>query len=327
MVHSRVFMQGFISNRRFSISDLEKFSGVKAHTIRVWEQRHKVFKPCRNNGIRYYEITDLDKMLKLAQLNKNGYRISSLCRFTHSEIEIKLHTLPTQDDQQERIVSQLFVHMYAIEPVLFEDLVNTALRLWNFETVLKKIILPFLQRTGLLWSGNRLSEEHFVVTVLRKKLIHAIESLTPVYKHHKKILLFLPEGRQLDTGLLYINYLLKQKGICVLYMGTDVSVKNLEQTLTATQPDIVFTYLPQKSNFDLTTLAKYIEQTLPQVKFLIGRYHTEDVDTTHKNNYEVLLFEEAIHFMLSQKNEDINQHYQHLAETMFSPSHNVQGIT
>lgn len=316
-----------MSNKKFSISDLEKFSGVKAHTIRVWEQRHQVFSPLRSNGIRFYGLTDLDKMLKFALLNKNGYRISRLSRFTSDEIDSKLQHLSTAQDQQERILSQLFVHMYAIEPLLFEELVNACLQLWNFETVLKKIFLPFLQHTGLLWSGNRLSEEHFVVTVMRKKIIHGIESLTPANKNRKKILLFLPEARQLDIGLLYTNYLLKQKGFCVLYMGTDVTLKNLEQTLKVTKPDVVFTYLPQKNNFDLTTLAEYMEQTLPQSKLLIGQYQPHDLSTSKKNNYEILLFDNAVNFMLSQQIEDNNHHKLIKPEALFSTIENVYSIT
>ncbi|MES2880766.1 MAG: MerR family transcriptional regulator [Bacteroidota bacterium] len=312
-----------MSKKKFSISDLEKFSGVKAHTIRVWEQRHKVFKPLRNNGIRFYEITDLDKILKLALLNKNGYRISSICNFTQAELDIKLHTLPTDEDQQERILSQLFVYMYAIEPVLFEELLNTALRIWPSKIVLQTIILPFLQRTGLLWTGNRLSEEHFVVTVLRKKIIHAIETLTTAGANGKRVLLFLPEGRQLDIGLLYTNYLLKQKGMCVLYMGTDVSVKNLEQTLRATTPQVVFTYLPQKNNFDIITLAKFMEQTLPQSKLIIGQYQPYDVSAAQSNNYEVLVFEEAVAVMLAEQGEDITQHFSKKEEAMFSTTHSL----
>ncbi len=316
-----------MSNKKFSISDLEKFSGLKAHTIRVWEQRHKAFKPCRNNGIRFYDVTDLSKILKLALLNKNGYRISSLSRFTPEEIDLKLQKLPTEQDHQDRILSQLFVHMYTLEPVLFEELVNTSLQVWDFDTVLKKIILPFLERTGLLWTGNRLSEEHFVVTVLRRKIIHGIETLAAPNNRLKKIMLFLPEGRQLDIGLLYTNYLLKQKGICVLYMGTDVSIKNLEQTLKATTPEIVFTYLPQKNNFDVDALATFMEQALPQSKLLIGQYQPNSLAGAFRTNHQFLHFEEAIKLMLCFKTEDFTQHNHVKPGRMFMSADTVHQYT
>ena len=316
-------MPDLVSNKTFSISDLEKFSGIKAHTIRVWEQRHQVFSPSRNNGIRQYEINELDKMLKLALLNKNGYRISYLSQLDNNELEVKLLTLHLPEDQQERIVCQLLVHMYALKPVQFETLLQSALQYWCLDEVITKIIYPFLQRTELLWIGHRLSEEHFVVPILRKKIIQGIEGLEPAFNNQKKILLFLPEGRQLDLGLLYANYLLKQKGINVLYMGTDVSVKNLEQTFKITTPHVVFTYLPQKNNFTINSIAMYMQQTLPHSKLLIGEYESDCTKITYSNTL-ILHFTDALNWMLAQEFEVVNHHNHSTPEVLLRETVNLQ---
>ena len=96
--------------KNFSIKELELFSGIKAHTLRIWEQRHNILNPQRRKGnLRYYSLADVRKVLNLAMLNKNGYKISFLSGLSPSQVEEKLSGLITDEGKQQIAIKRLFV--------------------------------------------------------------------------------------------------------------------------------------------------------------------------------------------------------------------------
>lgn len=261
----------------FGIKDLERFSGVKAHTIRTWEHRYGVPKPDYKIGAtRFYTLEELKLVLDLALLNQNGYKISTLAKFSKEEIVQKLKSLINDEDNYCRVINELFVKMYQLEVRDFESILDQCFITWRADIVIGHIIVPFLKKVNLFWQGNRLTEEHLVVTVLRKKLLHAIEKIDVPLLKDRKILLFLTGSRQLDLALLYASFYIRQKGIEVIYMGNDVSMDNLSFIIDTIQPDLLYTYVPRKTYDDFEKQIRLLQPKLPACNIVVSVYPIRD---------------------------------------------------
>lgn len=218
----------------FTIKDIENLSGVKAHTIRIWEQRYNFLKPQRTGtNIRYYSNEELKVILNIALLNKFGYKISHIDKMDSQEIYQKLYSLTRREAQQERIVNELISLMIDLELDLFEEILDQQIREKGVERSINEIVFPFLERIGILWVTNNINpaQEHLVTNIIRQKIIIGIETTASQIKSNKTVLLFLPEGEFHELGLLYVYYLLKTKGVKVLYLGADVPLDDLEYTV------------------------------------------------------------------------------------------------
>jgi len=242
--------------RTFTISELEHLSGIKAHTLRTWELRYGFPQPRRSQGqVRSYSIDQLDTVLQLALLSQNGHRISQLCRLEPALLEPLLNRLPLAADQQKLLINRLLGAMYRMHIDVFEMLLQQAFSTWSLLEVADGIILPFLHKTHLLWKGTRSTEEHLVVTAIRKKMLGSIESLPQPRENEECILLFLPGTKSLDLALLYVCLQLRGAGRRVLYLGNDVSLENVVDVVKGYHPRHIYTYGNGKEKFDLSSLS------------------------------------------------------------------------
>lgn len=256
-----------------TINDLEQLTGIKSHTLRIWEKRYNLIQPGRqSNNFRKYTSEDLEKILNISLLNKSGYRISTLSAMKEFDIANTINKLTDEKDKKERAINALVLCMYQMKTDEFEMILNVCCLTWSIDILIRDIIYTFLQRTNLLWQGNRFTEEHFIVTAIRKKLIIGIEKAEVLWQKDKKALLFLPDNKQLDLMLLYTNYILKKNGWQVYYMGTDVSIENLKSVLQMKKPSVLFTYLPQKHHFDLVQLSEFMQANLPESRLFIAAH-------------------------------------------------------
>jgi MerR family transcriptional regulator, light-induced transcriptional regulator len=251
----------------FTIKDLENLSGVKAHTIRIWEQRYSFLKPQRTGtNIRYYNNDELKTILNVALLNKYGYKISHINKMDADEIGKNIISLSHQQAQQERLVNQLIVYMVELELYNFEKLLNEQTALKGIETSITDIIFPFLEKIGILWVTNHINpaQEHLVTNIIRQKLIVGIDSLV-INKHSDKTaLLFLPEGEHHELGLLYVYYLMKKHAINVLYLGADVPLIDLTFIVNRKNPDYLYTHLTSTSvNFNFERFLNNLHSRIP----------------------------------------------------------------
>ena len=284
--------------KSFSIKELEILSGIKAHTLRMWEKRYSVLTPQRSKGnSRLYSINELGKILNISLLNKNGYKVSHLSALSNDELEQKIKGLVDNDGKQQKAVNELIIYMHQLDMESFEMIFDTCLLAWSIDIVLNEIVYKFLQKTGLLWKGNRLTEEHFVVTTLRSKIILGIERAKVNERKNRKILLFVPEAGQLDLMLLYTKYLLKSKGFQVLYMGSDISIANLKAVIQLKQPNYVFTYLPKRIKFEISELSSIMYELMPQSKLVIANTPESRLIKTNYENVMLLGYEDAISFV------------------------------
>lgn len=240
----------------FTIKDLENLSGIKAHTIRIWEQRYQFLKPSRTEtNIRYYSCDELKKLLNIALLNKYGFKISHIDKMRDEELREKIMSLSGPEALQERIINDLIQSMIDLDMDKMEETLDRYINTKGVERAITQIIFPFLEKIGVLWLTNHINpaQEHLVTNIIRQKLIVGIEQVRSSLKVDKSVLLFLPEGEHHEIGLLFVCYLLRSRGVHVIYLGANVPLNDVEYVVKLKKPDYLFSHLTSvthKFNFD-----------------------------------------------------------------------------
>ena len=230
----------------FTIKDIENLSGIKAHTIRIWEQRYSFLKPQRTEtNIRYYSSDEVRIILNIALLNKYGFKISHIDKMNEDEMKEKILSLAGAQAQQERIVNDLIQQMIVLEMDEFERILDNYILSRGIEKTIIQIIFPFLERIGILWLTNHINpaQEHLVTNIIRQKLIVGIVGVSTPLKINKSVLLFLPAGEYHEVGLLFLYYLLKSRGATVIYLGANVPMDDVEFVVNLKKPDYLYSHL------------------------------------------------------------------------------------
>lgn len=237
--------------KTFSISEMEQYSLLKAHTIRTWERRYGILKSKRTtSNIRYYSLDDLAFLLDLSLLNHFGHKVSALASLDKQIIKQQLYSLPSDTAKKQHQINQLILYMFSYNIEDFELVLNSALFTWGIEPTIEEIILPFLERLELFsFEGHPAGDFHFIVTAIRKKLILGIEQASPREQVAKSVLLFLPRGEHFDLLLLYLNYQLKKAGLNILYLGANVLLRDLQEVMEKRKPHFAVSYVsPHKKD-------------------------------------------------------------------------------
>lgn len=230
----------------FTIKDLENLSGIKAHTIRIWEQRYSFLKPQRTGtNIRYYSNDELKTVLNIALLNKYGFKISHIDKMRPEELKDKIVTLSNSLAQQERMINELIQFMVDLDIDKFETMLDNFIAARGIDKAITQLVFPFLEKIGILWLTNHINpaQEHLITNIIRQKLIVGIENAFTHFHSTKTVLLFLPEGEHHELGLLYMYYLLKNKGIKIVYLGANVPIKDVAFVADIKKPDFLYTHL------------------------------------------------------------------------------------
>lgn len=263
----------------FTIKDLENLSGIKAHTIRIWEQRYTFLNPQRTEtNIRYYSNDELKTVLNIALLNKYGYKISHIDKMSEDEMKEKILSLSQAQAQQERIVNDLIHYMVDLRLEEFESSLDTYIMAKGIERTITQIIFPFLERIGILWITNHVNpaQEHLVTNIIRQKLIVGIESTVSHVQINKTILLFLPEGEHHELGILFMYYLLKSRGVKVLYLGANVPVKDVEYVAQLKKPEFLYTHLTSVAhNFNFERFLSHISTRISGTPLIVSGLLTQ----------------------------------------------------
>ena len=258
----------------FTIKDLENLSGIKAHTIRIWEQRYSFLNPTRTDtNIRVYSNEELKTILNIALLNKYGFKISHIDQMNQGELKTKILSLSNSQAQQERMVNELINCMIDINFENFESILDDHITRFGIEKSITHIIFPFLERVGILWLTNHINpaQEHIITNIIRQKLILGIEKVDSIFQSSKECILFLPEGEYHELGLLFIHYLLKSKGLKVIYLGSNMPIKDVEFLCKLKSPDFIYTHLTSlANNFNFDKFLQYIQQKIPTQKTIIS---------------------------------------------------------
>ena len=258
----------------FTIKDLENLSGIKAHTIRIWEQRYSFLKPSRTGtNIRIYSNEELKMLLNIALLNKYGYKISHIDKMSEVEIKEKILSLSQSEAQQERIVNELIRNMVDLDMDKFEAVLDNYIVVKGIEGAITQIVFPYLEKIGILWLTNHINpaQEHLVTNIIRQKLIVGIENIQCSVKINKKVLLFLPDGEFHELGLLFMNFLLKSRGVCAIYLGCSIPLEDVDFVVKQKKPDYIFTHLTSVGHkFNFEKFISTVNKKFPSVPVVIS---------------------------------------------------------
>jgi len=241
-----VLSQAKCHMNQFSIKDLENLTGIKAHTLRVWEQRYGIIKPQRKeSNHRYYLNNDLKQLLRVSFLYHKGYKISKIA--TLNEVEIKQLSLEQNNSAPtEIIVNRLLEASIDFNVDGFETAIEQAFQQFGFEKSITQIIYPFLEKIGLFWMTDNVipAQEHFSSNIIRNKIIAASDKLLKSQQAKATtVLLFTPPGEHHELPLLITNYMLRKNGIRTIYFGCNVVGSTIESYVKHFNVTHIYTHL------------------------------------------------------------------------------------
>lgn len=258
----------------FTIKDLENLSGIKAHTIRIWEQRYSFLKPRRSEtNIRYYTNEELKTILNIALLNKYGFKISHIDKMSPEVIAENVLSLSEAEAKDQLLINELLGSMIDYEIEKFERILNDNIEAEGMEKAVEKVIFPFLEKVGVLWLTNHINpaQEHLVSNVIRRKIIVAVDRLSNKINSTTKVCLFLPEGEYHELSLLLVFYMLKKRGINTIYLGAHTPFSELESVVAIKKPDYLYTHLTSASqNFNFEKFILYLNKKFGKCQTVIS---------------------------------------------------------
>lgn len=252
----------------FTSTDLENISGIKAHTIRMWERRYNLFTPDRvSRNIRQYNLENLQKLLNVALLNKQGMKISKIAELTEAEIISKARTFVSCEIELENVCNDIKMAMYRFNTVQFEQAYKQASQQYSFSQIYQEVFTPFLHFIGMLWQTTAIipAHEHFISNLIYQKIQANIEQLKALIVPHQKrtFILYLPEEEMHEISLLYLNYELISRGYQTVYLGRSIPFSNLAQFKT------LFPLLCWISVFTMAPPPKFIVPYLEDMEDLV----------------------------------------------------------
>jgi len=277
----------------YSISDLEKLTGIKAATLRAWEQRYDIVKPKRTEtNIRYYLDEDLRELLNVALLNKNGMRISQIAKMKADERSEKVVAISSINVSPDTQLDALTLSAVEMDEFKFSHILDTNTRQRGFEETMLQVVYPFLDKLGVLYFTGSVTpvQESFISNLIRRKLIAATDRLpTPQRKKLPVFGLYLPDGEHQELSLLFVEFLLRKRGFFTRYLGGDVSVADLADAAHCTRIDYLFTIF--SNAFVHEPVDRHVSGVLencPDATLLLSGYQANIHDFSGEDRVEVL---------------------------------------
>ena len=259
---------------KYFIKDIENITGIKAYTLRIWEQRYGMLVPKRTEtNIRYYEEADLKYMMNIAILNANGIKISRIAQMDRDEVQRKTLSISENNSGQQSQISTLTSAMFDFDEREFNKTLSINILQLGMEQTTTQIIFPFLQHLGVMWlSGTiHIAHEHFITNLIKQRIFVAIDQLNIIPNANaKKFLLFLPNGENHELSLLLASYLLRANGKNVLYLGTSTPLEDLNKIHKLHNPDYVFCALTNpNSNIPVQVYLNTLSRSWPNTQILV----------------------------------------------------------
>ena len=220
----------------FSIKNLEHLSGIKAHTIRIWEKRYNLFEPERTEtNIRLYNLDSLQKLLNVSMLYKNGFKISKIARMEANEIKSKVHSITLQKSPYDWSLGLFKLSMINFDQRLFTNTFDELMEKMSFGEIFQSIFTPLMIELGVLWQTNSISpsHEHFITSLIKQKIHSLCEKLQEAQPIHldQTYVLYLPDNEIHELGLLYLNYEILNRGYKTIFLGQSVPTTSLSNFL------------------------------------------------------------------------------------------------
>lgn len=239
----------------FSIKDLENISGIKAHTIRIWEKRYNVLEPMRSDtNIRYYNLVNLQKLLNITLLHDHGYKISRIAKFSDLQIPEVVREIISEKSVKSHAISSFKMAMLNFDQSLFFKTYNTLLAEKSFREVFYEVFIPLMNEIGLLWQSDTIkpAHEHFISYLIKQKLLINTEKLQVLKptNDEKVFVLYLPSNEIHELGLMYLNYEILHHGYRSIYLGESIPLDNLTDLKKYFNKVTFISYLTVEPNKD-----------------------------------------------------------------------------
>jgi MerR family transcriptional regulator, light-induced transcriptional regulator len=261
----------------YSIKDLEQISGIKAHTLRIWEQRYNIITPKRTDtNIRTYDDHDLKLVLNISLLKDHGHKISEISKLSVEEMYREVIKISDRQLNYPDQVHALTITMLDLDEERFEKIVSTNILQFGFENTMIHVIYPFLSRIGTLWITGSVgpAQEHFITNLIRQKIIVAIDGQSSKQRPDaKKYLLYLPEGELHEISLLFANYLIRARYNKVIYLGQSMPFNDLAFAYDLHKPDYIFTAITSvPSSHEVQSYINRMIEAFPESHLLLTGY-------------------------------------------------------
>jgi DNA-binding transcriptional MerR regulator len=259
----------------YSIKDLEHLSGIKAHTLRIWEQRYALIAPSRTEtNIRFYDQEDLKLILNVSLLKDNGYKISKIASMSQDEMFSAVIEVSEKSTNFADQIYALTLSMIDLDEQRFEKIISTNILKIGFERTMMNVITPFLAKIGIMWITDAINpaQEHFITHLIRQKIMVAIDGqYSSNDPNTNKYMLFLPEGELHELNLLFANYLIKARNNRVIYLGQTLPIGDLRLAYETYQPEYLLTVLTSKPLYMTTDeYLKNLSDYFPKSKILVS---------------------------------------------------------
>jgi len=292
----------------YSIRELEYLSGIKAHTIRIWEQRYGIVVPKRTTtNIRYYDDIDLRRLLNISFLNHHGHKISKIAALSHEEILDLVETIAANHAEYETQINTMVLAMVNLDENRFNQILNIHIAEEGFESVALNIIFPFLEKVGILWQTGEVNpaQEHFISSLIRQKLLAAIDVIPKEKLNTQKVraIFFLPEGEWHEIGLLFAYFVAKVRGVASIYLGQSLPFKDLESTVSLFSPHIMVSAITSSpANEKAIEFAKKLQQSFPNTQIILSGYQIlKQKDLLPSGIFVMENVQKWIDFLVSEK--------------------------
>ena len=262
----------------YQINELERLTGIKAHTIRIWEKRYSLITPSRTTtNRRYYNDEQVRKLLNVTTLLSAGHKISRIAAYTDAELNGLIQNNGADADQQSRAAytNNLIKFMLAFDQLGFEREFAAALQQFGIYDAMLNVIYPFLNKTSILWIVNKAApaQEHFATCIIRRKLMALTDAL-PMPVKKERFMLFLPPGEWHEIGLLFANYLICGQGYETIYLGQNVPIENIKKMAAAIAPDhMLLFYIATRPGDEIDAHIKTMAGISKSIRVLIAGNH------------------------------------------------------
>lgn len=254
----------------FSIKNLEHLSGIKAHTIRIWEKRYNLFEPERTDtNIRLYNIENLQKLLNVTLLYNNGYKISKIALLSPQEINENVHKLTINKNADDWSIGLFKLAMINFDQRLFTKTFNDLLEQFSFSEVFKNVFVSLMNELGVLWQTNSISpsHEHFITSLVKQKIHAMCEDLQQksTRRTDRRFVLFLPDNEIHELGLLYLQYEVLNNGFQCVFLGQSVPIESLSNLVDIGEPITFISYFT-------------IEPSRDKIKAYLNTFNSEIIE-------------------------------------------------
>lgn len=281
----------------FSIKDLENLSGIKAHTIRIWEKRYNILEPMRSEtNIRFYDIKNLQKLLNIVLLHNYGYKISKIATLSSEEFNKLVNDIISEKSAKNHAISTFKVAMMNFDQTLFFNTYNKLLSEKSFKEVFYSVFIPLMQELGFLWQTDTISpaHEHFITYLIKQKLLintEKVQTLTPT-REDKVFVLFLPSNEIHELGIMYLNYEILLHGYQTIYLGESIPIDSLLDLKSAFEKITFVSYFTVEPNKEI--LEDYVDEMYQKLikdsnneMLLLGRMTAEIKDRNKYKNINI----------------------------------------